>query len=430
MPAKAVAAMDELLADPDKLDELVSDLIDLIPRHVPSYRQIPIESLRSGNRQIVVTALSHLREGRVPQAAELRELNAIGRLRAEEGIDLASMLAAYQVAGREFWTIFSRQLDQLGVGPGELLSVATLIWQWLDAVTLAVATARHEIGLQSVREDERRVSDALRGLLLQPESPTVCAQQLLSLGLDPEGEYVAFRGRPAEGVTAGTLREALADAASSADGDAVTAVIQHDVIGVADPLVLVDLLPTGLGVLGTGPALPAGLLHQSYLTASRALTASMRLGRTGLNRLEDLRLAGVAATDPEIADVLSDRILRPLLVKRRYADEIWRSVVSYLEHGQHVDDTARALHVHSNTLRHRLAVFAELTEIDLRRPADMAEVWWLVAIGAAPATATSHKTPMTRSSGHPGSPVRANQRGLRVDDHWAGGGDSLGARNV
>jgi DNA-binding PucR family transcriptional regulator len=41
-----------------------------------------------------------------------------------------------------------------------------------------------------------------------------------------------------------------------------------------------------------------------------------------------------------------------------------------------VDDTARALHVHPNTLRHRLRRFEETTGTTLRDPRHMVELWW------------------------------------------------------
>ena len=41
-----------------------------------------------------------------------------------------------------------------------------------------------------------------------------------------------------------------------------------------------------------------------------------------------------------------------------------------------VEDAARALHVHPNTLRHRLRRFEEATGAALRRPTDLVELWW------------------------------------------------------
>jgi DNA-binding PucR family transcriptional regulator len=41
-----------------------------------------------------------------------------------------------------------------------------------------------------------------------------------------------------------------------------------------------------------------------------------------------------------------------------------------------VDDTARSLHVHANTLRHRLRRYEESTGVSLREPRVLVELWW------------------------------------------------------
>ena len=44
--------------------------------------------------------------------------------------------------------------------------------------------------------------------------------------------------------------------------------------------------------------------------------------------------------------------------------------------GGTLEAAARALHVHSNTLRHRLRRFEEATGATLRDPRDLVELWW------------------------------------------------------
>ena len=41
-----------------------------------------------------------------------------------------------------------------------------------------------------------------------------------------------------------------------------------------------------------------------------------------------------------------------------------------------IEETARALHVHPNTLRHRLRRFEEATDANLRNASDVIELWW------------------------------------------------------
>ena len=55
-----------------------------------------------------------------------------------------------------------------------------------------------------------------------------------------------------------------------------------------------------------------------------------------------------------------------------------------LDLGMKIDDTARTLHVHANTLRHRLRRFEEATGAELRDPRVVVELWWALAAPAPP----------------------------------------------
>ncbi|MGH3273173.1 MAG: PucR family transcriptional regulator [Streptosporangiaceae bacterium] len=60
---------------------------------------------------------------------------------------------------------------------------------------------------------------------------------------------------------------------------------------------------------------------------------------------------------------------------QRDGSELIRTVRTWLERDRRSEETARALHVHPNTLAYRLRRFGELTHRDLSTTADIAEVW-------------------------------------------------------
>nr|WP_042179962.1 helix-turn-helix domain-containing protein [Kibdelosporangium sp. MJ126-NF4]CEL14125.1 transcriptional regulator [Kibdelosporangium sp. MJ126-NF4]CTQ88492.1 transcriptional regulator [Kibdelosporangium sp. MJ126-NF4] len=365
------AVLDDLLRDPAMLDAIVNRLVARIRTQVPEYDRISEATLRQGNRQIMIAALVQLREGRLPEGAELREINSVGADRARQGISLTAVLAAYSVAGEEFWNLLSTEWKRRGANDAALLQVMHLIWRWLDVVTVAAAEAHREVELRSAREDEQRMGDALRALLTQAPSELATQQYLVQLGLTPGGRYSALRGRLAPGVPVSALR------ATMADGALVAAVVNQDVLGLLTSQA--ELLPS-LGTFGIGPEVAD--LRASYVAAGRALTAALRMGLTGQHSLATLRLAGVAAVDDEMTAILTERLLVPLRVKGNFGEEIWRSVLGYLAHELRIDETAAAMHVHPNTLRHRLTHFSDLTGADLRNPADIAEIWWLSTVPA------------------------------------------------
>ncbi|GAA4532076.1 helix-turn-helix domain-containing protein [Amycolatopsis samaneae] len=368
-------ALDELLGEPARLDAVVDRLVARIRESVPEYAAVSDEALRSGNRRIVATALAHLRAHRLPDAAELREITAIGAARARQGVGLAAVLAAYRVAGEACWDLIEARARERGADDAALLATMGLVWRWLDVVTVAAATAHHEVQLRVAREDEQRIGDSLRALLAPTTSPAASRGHLAGLGLDPDGRYAAVRGRLAPGVTVSALRESVPS------GAVLAAVGRGDVTGVLGPGVLPG---AALGTFGIGPLGPPERLHLSARSAARALAAAARLGMAGAHALADLRLAAVASADEELTAILSRRLLDPLRDKGRYGTDIWSSVVGYLAHGLRVDEAAAAHPVHPNTLRRRLAHFTEYTGADLRDPADIAELWWLVRLGRTP----------------------------------------------
>lgn len=368
-------AMRELFADladdEDRLRELVARLAEVISQAIPEYRTLPDEVLLAGVRHTVTAGLGTAKHGRLPDSDELRGIAEIIADRARRGLSLAAILDAYHLAGQEFWTIVADEGRRRGFTDADLLPMIEVVRRWIDSVTVAAATAHHQVGIDSAREDEARTGAALRALLDQPVPAESAGVHLVQLGLDPVGHYAAVRGRAAEGVTAPALREGFPP------GSSVIAVVDRDVVGLLGDAVVVD---ERLGTFGVGPLRPAAELYESGVTAGRAFAAAAQLHRQGLHTLDELRLAAVAATDPEMAKIVSDRLLGPLREKGRYGDDVWRSVVSYLEHGFRVDETAAAMHVHPNTLRHRLAQFTMLTGADLRNPADIAETWWLATV--------------------------------------------------
>jgi DNA-binding PucR family transcriptional regulator len=90
----------------------------------------------------------------------------------------------------------------------------------------------------------------------------------------------------------------------------------------------------------------------------------------------------------DAAELLETKHLEPLRRQGRAADEILTTVTAYLDHDRKVDDTARDLFVHRNTIRYRLTRFAEITGLDTDRTADMIVAWWLLNRSRARTTST------------------------------------------
>jgi DNA-binding PucR family transcriptional regulator len=70
------------------------------------------------------------------------------------------------------------------------------------------------------------------------------------------------------------------------------------------------------------------------------------------------------------------RYLEPLRELGEFGTTLEHTVREYLDQDMRIDDSAKALIIHPNTLRHRIERFQQITGADLRRTEDMIEVWW------------------------------------------------------
>ncbi|MEM7802363.1 MAG: helix-turn-helix domain-containing protein [Chloroflexota bacterium] len=112
-------------------------------------------------------------------------------------------------------------------------------------------------------------------------------------------------------------------------------------------------------------------IQKSYQQALEALTIAKKMGKTqGVFLFSDLGLLHWLHLLPEEAlegniylhyiDALSKH-------DRRRNTELVKTLEGYLDNGSNLVDTAKALHIHRNTLVHRLRRIEELTDLDLKK---------------------------------------------------------------
>src|SRR5919198_145497 len=129
-------------------------------------------------------------------------------------------------------------------------------------------------------------------------------------------------------------------------------------------------------VVGLGPAVRLEALPAAFAMASRALQTAVAFGQEGAFTLADLSIRPAIVADEVLGDAFAARYLEPLAGLGRLGAELEETLRTWLDQGMRVDETARALHVHPNTLRHRLRRFEETTGTTLRDPRHLVELWW------------------------------------------------------
>jgi Regulator of polyketide synthase expression len=174
---------------------------------------------------------------------------------------------------------------------------------------------------------------------------------------DPEGLAEALPGftAPWRGMIVALVPEAQAQRAAAVAAERGRA-------GVSTPVTL--------DALGTG-------LNQAERAVERALATA-----TPLVRFRDLAGQGLLSLlDPEAAATYAEAVLAPLREHGSRADLI-ESLRAYLAANGHWDAAAQRLGVHRHTLRYRIRKVAELLDRDLDDPANRAELWVALNVGA------------------------------------------------
>jgi len=346
-----------------EIDVLVARIGDAIREEIPDFRRLPAETLARAIRGNVLRALTALRDLRPPTDAELEQAAAIGRERAEQGLTVDAVLHAYRHTVTAVWARFGELARERGADVASVLAFSETLWLWADAVMDIVGAAHREVELEQAREEQQRRDAFLLALLTGTLEAAELRRESGTFGIDPDRPYVPFRAR--------ALEPGAAPHRIAGEGGLVMA-LDRDLAGIAPkpPPSLPRL------VVGLGPAVRLEALPAAFAMASRALQTAVAFGQEGAFSLADLSIRPAILADEALGDAFAARYLEPLATLGRIGAELEDTLRAWFDEGRRIDDTARALHVHPNTLRHRLRRFEQATGANLRDPRDLVELWW------------------------------------------------------
>jgi hypothetical protein len=350
-------------------DRLAEEVVERIRSAVPDFRRLARGTLKRAVQDTMRRELAALSEVRPPTQDELEGSRKIARERAEQGLSVESVLHAHRVAVSVVWNRFGELARERGASVTTVLAFSETLWRWADSVMDVVAAAHREVELQLAREEQQRRDAFVLALLTGSTDAAELRQDSAAYGIDPEREYLPFRARAHEGSeNALSHRTALA----LAGNEGLVTGLDGDVIGVtARRPVAIAGLTVGVGRQCTLDALPA-----AFTQASRALQTALAFGHEGVHSLADLSILPAVLVDQALGDAFVARYLEPLAAMGRHSAEIEATLRTWLDNGMRIDDTARDLHVHPNTLRHRLRRFEEATGASLRNATEVMELWW------------------------------------------------------
>ena len=344
-----------------ELDGLVARTGDRIREEIPEFRRVPVDALARAIHGNVSRALTALRDLRPPTEGELEQAAEIGRERAEQGLTVDAVLHAYRISISAVWSRFGEVARERGADVASVLAFSETLWLWADAVMDIVASAHREVELEQAREEQQRRDAFVLALLTGTLSAGELRRDSATHGLDADRDYVPFRARAAH----------RAGVALAGDGGLVIT-LDRDVAGIAmRPPAAVAGIACGLGP----PARLAGVAA-SFAVASRALQTAVAFGQEGAFSLADLSIRPAILADEPLGDAFAARYLEPLDALGRMGAELDTTLRAWFDQEMRIEETARVLHVHPNTLRHRLRRFEEVTGATLRDPRHLVELWW------------------------------------------------------
>jgi hypothetical protein len=335
-------------------DEVLASVVEAVP---------PFEEWWGGRRTVrdgVHQGLSgflELLESGAPQQLAGREVFFdFGRGEVRAGRSLGSVLAAYRVAAQAAWRGMAETGHAAGIDPRTLYALADSIFAYIDQI--CAATVEGYAYEQSMAAVER--VDARRRLVeMAVRRPPPSEADLAAAAADAGWRL------PAHLVVIAFRDERVARMAARLPADALVARVDGTGWGiVGDPdgpgrraTVLQALAKVRAGV---GPVVEPGGAAESAALAARALQLA-HAGEPGAVMADERRVDLLLLGDPALADGLVADVLGSLQVLPAAAQErLLETLAVWLEHQGEVRPTALQLHVHTQTVRYRVAQLREL----------------------------------------------------------------------
>jgi hypothetical protein len=358
---------------PDDGGRLVEEIVAAIRGEIPAFAGLEVGDVWRMTASDIRRAQGAMAERRLPTAEELDGSAAITVSLARAGIPLDAINESRRIAVRKIFDAWRERASEGGAEPVDQVEYLYALWNWADAIAARAASAYHQVEVEVAGREEDQRAWYLRGVLDGSLSRLEAQSRAAAYGLLPGGRYVALRARPAADVDVRQLQRAIESSGATDQGGVLAAVVDGHVWGLASQP---PSIGEGQGVVGLGPAGELSGAAVSFALATRALNTATAFGRSGVVSIDDLSLRPVILSEDHLGEQLIRRYLDPLRELGEFGATLEHTIQEYLATGMRIDDCAKALIIHPNTLRHRIDRFQQLTGADLRRTEDVIEVWW------------------------------------------------------
>src|SRR4051812_25622052 len=345
---------------------LVDEMIDAIRAEIPAYDR-PLRGLFGqrvrGSTTASVERFLALIAGEEHDMRRSSDLYVeLGRNEVRSGRPIDTLLGAYRIGARVMWRGFAAEGQSKGIEPEVLYRLAEALFAYVDELSHESAEGYAEELAQRHGARERERERMLEVLMRRrPPADAVVVHAQAARAEWKLSEQVAPVATPAARMPARQLEHRLPDGSMAAtlEGMTVALVPDLDTPGrTAELERALEGVPAARGA--QVPSLEAAEEVERAVLAV-ALQQAGVLPATGLVDTGDHLVALILHRDPERARSLADRALEPLdRLSAGTKAKLTETLACWLDNACNTGDTARALHVHMQTLRYRLRQLEEV----------------------------------------------------------------------
>jgi hypothetical protein len=355
------------------LPELAAETIRAIGQEVPDYSR-PLEgrlgvTLRYGTERALRRFVDSIEHPAAVSDRDRRIYLELGRLEMREGRTLAALLAAYRVGAQIAWRRFVEAGERAGLEPATLYRLGEAIFAYIDEIS--GESIEGYAAEQSAAAGERQRRRAQLVMLLgadPPPAPEVLRTAALRAAWAPPAELAALivEGIDSELLASrigpGTLTGPLESGDGAPAGRRGARVLAF--VGDPDAPRRRAQVEEAIGsrAAALGPTVAPVAAARSVERARRALDlrAAGALPGDGLIVAVEHAAELLLHADTRLANELAAARLAPLDALRPAARErLIETLRAWLDRHGRIDETARALAVHPQTVRYRLAQLRE-----------------------------------------------------------------------
>ncbi|RLP98256.1 PucR family transcriptional regulator [Micromonospora sp. BL1] len=341
------ALLRDLSADPAALDEVAR----AARADSPEVARLPADEVRRQVVLLLTSGLGALERHEDPAGRDFAEARRLGADRAAQGVSVAGLLRGVQAGRDRAVELVVRHGRAAGIPDEVLLEGLLTIGRYAAAVERAVVDGHRSAERELVRTGAAARAQLLRRLLRDGPAGLPPAE-LTRFGLRPDGRYHCLVAVPPDPVRAYALHRQLTARGGllGTVGDRLAGLLPRPP----------DAVPADLLTL-VAPAQPLERAPAMYALCLAALATAANRRLRGLRRVTDLAGETALAAQPLLAELLRGTLLGALDPADGFHRELAGTALAWLHHGQRLDQTAAALHVHPNTVRYRLRRLRELT---------------------------------------------------------------------